>query len=93
VTYSIIMGYCYKLRCPKCTHEFEWREGSGKEFDVLHCDKCGKELLTTDRYLEYCNIKCECGGYFDKEVPIICPNCGVEIEHPRSYIIDAMEWI
>lgn len=92
MTYSIIMGYCYKLRCPKCTHEFEWREGSGKEFDVLHCDKCGKELLTTDRYLEYCSIKCECGGYFDKEVPIICPNCGVEIEHPRPYIIEATKW-
>ena len=92
MTYSIIMGYCYKLRCPKCTHEFEWREGSGKEFDVLHCDKCGKELLTTDRYLEYCNIKCECGGYYDKEVPVICPSCHKEIDRPRTYIIEATEW-
>lgn len=86
------MGYCYKLRCPKYTHEFEWREGSGKEFDVLHCDKCGKELLTTDRYLEYCNIKCECGGYFDKEVPIICPFCGREVEKPREFIKEAIMW-
>lgn len=86
------MGICYKVNCPHCNDEFEWRESSGKEFDVLHCDKCGKELLTTDRYLEYCNIKCECGGYFDKEVPIICPNCGVEIERPRPCIIGATEW-
>ena len=92
MTYSIIMGYCYKLRCPKCTNEFEWREGPGKEFDVLHCDKCGKELLTTDRYLEYCNIKCECGGYFDKEVPIICPFCGREVEKPREFIKEAIMW-
>ena len=93
MTFCNIMGYKYKLECPQCTHEFEWREGYGKEQDVLHCDKCGKELLTTEHHLEYCNIKCECGGYFDKEVPIICPNCGVDIERPRPYVIDATEWI
>ena len=86
------MGYKYKLECPQCTHEFEWRDGSGKEVDVLHCDKCGKELLTTDRFLEYCNVKCECGGYFDKEVPIICQICGVEIENVRQSITDTSFW-
>ena len=87
------MGCLYKIECPYCYNEFKWREGFGKEVDVLHCDKCGKELLTTDRHIEYCNIKCECGGYYDKEVSIICPNCGVEIERPRPYIIEATEWV
>ncbi len=86
------MGYLYKLKCPHCNHDFEWRDGSGKEVDALHCDQCGKELLTTDRFFEYCNVQCECGGYYDKEVPIICPNCRVEISHPRPYITNATEW-
>ena len=51
------MGICYNVECPHCNDKFEWRDGSGKEVDVLHCDKCGKELLTTDRFLEYCNVK------------------------------------
>jgi len=86
------MGICYNVECPHCNDKFEWRDGSGKEVDVLHCDKCGKELLTTDRFLEYCNVKCECGGYFDKEVPIICPICGVEIENVRQSITDTSFW-
>ena len=86
------MGYLYKLSCPRCNQKFVWREGSGKEFDVLHCDKCGKELLTTDKFLEYCNIKCDCGGYYEKEVPIICQNCRNEIDRPRPYILDVTEW-
>ena len=92
MTFSNIMGCKYKFECPQCNHEFEWREGYVKELDVLHCDKCGKELLTTDRYLEYCNIKCECGGYFDKDVPIICPFCGREVEKPREFIKEAIMW-
>lgn len=86
------MGYSYKLKCPQCNSEFEWRDGSGMLFDILHCDKCGKELQTTDRYLEYCNIKCECGGYFDKEVPIICPACKTEIKQARQYILKTSKW-
>lgn len=86
------MGFLFKLECPHCHQDFEWRDGTGKDVDVLHCDKCGKELLTTEHYLEFFNIKCECGGYYDKEVPIICPNCVVEIEHPRPYIIEYKEW-
>ena len=80
------------VKCPHCHHEFEWRDGSGKEVYVLHCDKCGKELQTTDRFLEYCNVKCECGGYYDKEVPIICPKCLMETSQPRAFIITATEW-
>lgn len=86
------MGYLYKFRCLHCNQEFEWREGPGKEVDVLHCDKCGKEMQTKEKFLEYCNVKCECGGFFDKDVPIICPNCHEEIDHPRPYILDATEW-
>ena len=86
------MGCLYKLKCPRCNQEFEWLDGSGKKVDVLHCDKCGKELLTMDRYLEYYNIKCECGGYFDKDVPIICPFCGREVEKPREFIKEAIMW-
>lgn len=86
------MGCLYKLKCPRCNQEFEWRDGSGKEVDVLHCDKCGKELLTTDRNLEYCNIRCECGGYYDKEVPIICPTCRIEINNVRQHVMDASNW-
>lgn len=86
------MGICYNVECPYCNDKFEWRDGYGKEVDVLHCDKCGKELLTMDRFLEYSNVKCECGGYFDKEVPIICPICGVEIENVRQSITDTSFW-
>lgn len=87
------MGYKYKLQCPHCHQEFEWRDGSGKELNVLHCDKCGKELLTTDRFLYLCNVKCECGGFYDKEVPIICQHCHKEIDRPRPYIIDSTKWL
>lgn len=86
------MGYKYKLQCPHCHQEFEWRDGFGKDVDVLHCDKCGKELLTTDRFLYLCNVKCECGGYYDKEVPIICQHCHKEIDRPRPYILDSTKW-
>lgn len=86
------MGVLYSVGCPYCNHEFAWHDGSGKTVDVLHCDKCGKELLTTDCHLVYYNIKCECGGYFDKEVPIICPICGVEIENVRQCITDTSLW-
>lgn len=86
------MGYKYIVQCPHCHQEFEWRDGSGKELDVLHCDKCGKELLTTDRFLYLCYVKCECGGYYDKEVPIICQHCHKEIERPRPYILDSTKW-
>ncbi len=86
------MGIFYIVKCPRCHQDFKWRDGYGKEVDVLHCDKCGKELLTTDRQLEYCNIKCECGGFYDKEVPIICPICGVEIENVRQSITDTSFW-
>jgi len=85
----MFMGSLYKIACPYCNNKFEWRDGSGKEIDVLHCDKCGKELWTTERYLEYKNVICSCGGYFDKEVPIICPSCGCEVNNPRRAIIDA----
>lgn len=86
------MGVLYSVGCPYCNHEFAWHDGSGKTVDVLHCDKCGKELLTTDCHLVYYNIKCECGGYFDKEVPIICPFCGREVEKPREFIKEAIMW-
>lgn len=87
-----IMGCLYKIRCPHCHNEFKWNEGDGKFFDILHCDKCGRELWTTERLLEYENNKCQCGGYYDKEVPIICPFCRYEIEKPRSQVIDAAIW-
>ena len=87
------MGYLYKFKCPHCNQEFEWRDGSGKYVCVLHCDKCGKELQTTDRDLMYyCNVKCECGGFYDSEVPIICQNCHKEIDPPRPYVIEATRW-
>ena len=59
---------------------------------VLHCDKCGRELWTTESTSEYLTLKCNCGGYFDKEVPIMCPNCGGEIDHPRPYVTEALVW-
>ena len=87
------MGCMYIIECPQCHKPFEWNEGPGAVADVLHCDKCGKELWTTERYLEYKNVKCSCGGYFDKEVPIICLSCGCEVNNPRRAIIDATTWI
>lgn len=86
------MWIYYKVNYPHYNQEFVWHEGPGTNLEVLHCDKCGKELITTDKLLEYSNIKCNCGGYYDKEVPIICPNCRMEISHPRPYITNATEW-
>lgn len=86
------MGCLYKIRCPHCHNESKWNDGAGKFFDVLHCDKCGRELWTTERLLEYENVRCTCGGSFDKEVPVICPYCGQELKNPRESITDAIMW-
>jgi predicted amidophosphoribosyltransferase len=86
------MGCLYKIICPNCGKEFEWNEGPGAVADVLHCDKCGKELWTTEPMLEFEHITCACGGTFDKEVPIICPHCRQELNKPRKYIKDAVMW-
>ena len=86
------MGYQYIIECPHCNNGFVWNEGADSFFDVLHCDKCGRELWSSERLLEYENIKCLCGGYFDKEVPIICPYCGNEINNPRSHVLNAAAW-
>jgi DNA-directed RNA polymerase subunit RPC12/RpoP len=86
------MGCLYIIECPQCHKPFEWNEGPGAVADVLHCDKCGQELWTTERLLEFENIKCQCGGSFDKDVPIICPFCGREVEKPREFIKEAIMW-
>ena len=86
------MGCLYQIECSHCHNVFEWNEGSDSFFDVLHCDKCGRELWTTERLLEYENIKCPCGGYYDKDVPIICLHCGKEVDKPRECIADAVMW-
>ena len=85
-------GVTYQIICPYCSCEYEWNDGTGQRMEVLHCDKCGRELWTTERESEYLNIKCDCGGSFDKEVPIICPNCGLELNNPRNSITEAMTW-
>ena len=85
-------GITYQVKCPFCGREFEWSDGVGQRVDVLHCDKCGRELWTTERLLEFENIKCPCGGYFDKEVPIICPSCRIELSNPRDNVINAIRW-
>ena len=86
------MGCSFHIHCPECENEFYWNDGVGKRIEVLHCDKCGKELWTTDKFLVYKNLKCVCGGYYDKAVPVICPGCGFEIDRPRQYIYRALEW-
>lgn len=86
------MGCLYKIECPHCHKGFHWNEGSDRFFDVLHCDKCGRELWTTERLLEYDSVQCPCGGCFDKEVPVICSYCGYEINNPRSHVIDTTIW-
>ena len=85
-------GITYRIKCPCCGREFEWSDGVGQRMEVLHCDKCGRELWTTERNSEYLNIKCTCGGYFDKEVPIICPYCNREVNKPREFIKEAIMW-
>ena len=86
------MGCLYKITCPNCGKGFEWNEGPGAVADVLHCDKCGKELWTTEPMLEFEHIPCACGGTFDKEVPIICPHCHQELSKPREYIKETVLW-
>ena len=86
------MGCMYKIECPLCHNGFEWNEGPGVSVDILHCDRCGRELWTTERLLEFEDIKCPCGGSFDKEVPIICPYCGREVDKPREFIKEAIIW-
>ncbi|MBO4587580.1 MAG: hypothetical protein J5711_01585 [Bacteroidales bacterium] len=86
------MGCLYKIKCPNCGEDFEWNEGPGAIADVLHCDRCGKELWTTEPMMEFEYIQCPCGGTYDKEVPIICPHCHQELSKPRKYIKDAVLW-
>ena len=86
------MGTMYKFRCPICGQEFEWHEGPGMLMDVLHCDKCGKEMWTKEPLMEFEHIQCACGGTFDKEVPFICPKCGRELENPRDCVLEVRFW-
>lgn len=86
------MGTTFHLQCPYCKKEFDWNEGPGMATDVLHCDKCGKELWTQEELAEMKGYRCSCGGYFDKDVPIICPSCGKEVPNPRKHILSVTMW-
>ncbi|MBR5433405.1 MAG: hypothetical protein IK117_03115 [Bacteroidales bacterium] len=78
-------GLTFIIPCPYCSKTFEWREGKVQDSIILHCESCGKELLTPDEPEAHEPLykQCECGGYFEEKQrwnPYICPHCKNEIE-------------
>ncbi len=76
------MGELLKFKCKKCSLNFSWREGGGFNFDMLHCNDCGKEKevktnnnpeikITPLKECKYCGG----GGRFIPDAPIRCPKC------------------
>lgn len=45
------MGYQFEATCSSCSHRFTVREGGGEMFDLLHCDRCGR-----DRSVDYAKV-------------------------------------
>ncbi|MFH1551031.1 MAG: hypothetical protein ABIH04_10790 [Planctomycetota bacterium] len=41
------MGTEYRAKCRKCGRNFTVRTGGGFVFELLHCDRCGKERSIT----------------------------------------------
>lgn len=37
------MGYQFEATCSACDHRFTVRDGGGEMFDLLHCDRCGRD--------------------------------------------------
>ena len=73
------MGQLLKFKCKECDSEFEWSDGGGFAYNILHCDKCGKEkkikikqdISTADENI----INCKCGGKYLLNAPTRCPKC------------------
>ena len=79
------MGQSFDARCGSCGSVFTARIGGGFTFDLLHCERCGKELVRErhqamsdgiDDALE--RDRCGCGGSFSAEAPPRCPTCRSE---------------
>lgn len=87
------MGIRMNLVCPACKEAFSWKEGTGEGMVALHCDKCGKELLSekTDRKAQE-QVACDCGGVFRTDAPLMCPKCGAVIDRGCVREEYVMEW-
>lgn len=74
------MGTQLQYRCPACGKGFAWRQGPGRMFRVVHCDRCGKELAVELEDLPLLEaaegaLPCSCGGHFSEEALRRCPFC------------------
>ena len=73
------MGQLLKFKCKTCFSEFDWNDGGGFTFNILHCDKCGKEKKAKTKQdipeskLKFTN--CKCGGKYLLNAPIRCSKC------------------
>ncbi len=40
---EVPMGYQFEATCSACDHRFTVRDGGGEMFELLHCDRCGRD--------------------------------------------------
>ena len=86
------MGSSYTARCKACGEVFTASSGGGFNFQLLHCDTCGKERarpLTPDLQPapDYDDSGCGCGGRFTFDASPRCPKCrSAELEDLGNYV-------
>ena len=79
------MGTSYDVICKQCGKKYTASFGPGMLFDLLHCDRCGRERIVSacERPMDYLygyaldgpKGRCRCGGRFHSEAPPRCPSC------------------
>ena len=74
------MGSSFDARCKECGHVSEVSEGGGFEFDMLHCEICGKpEGRHRGKFALASEPapwgQCSCGGALSRNAPSRCPKC------------------
>lgn len=79
------MGTSYEVICKRCGTRYTASFGPGMLFELLHCDRCGKEksvgrgdlagVRFEDRYIGGPKGICRCGGTFRLDAPPRCPKC------------------
>jgi hypothetical protein len=89
------LGESFDARCKACGTLFNVSIGGGFNFDMLHCEVCGKaasrdrlKKIDTDDAEEGAPWgRCGCGGELSHDAPPRCPTCrSSDFEAVGNYI-------
>ena len=81
---EVQVGRSYGAICKDCGKRVKVNGGSGMNFHLLRCDRCGAERAFALDEWDQALVHNGCGGRFDSDAPAHCPRCKYP-DHRQDY--------